>query len=447
MSRNINSKTTTAGYLSGELGESKSASFGSKSRQEWLTFLALWLSPIVYLSVRHGIHGCLFFLVLLAVFDMAKNPRKYLHGFDEPWIKPLLLALVSIFLATAVTQTLRLKLHWPSFDGPSRILLAALVFCFLRTQAVSFAKVLEVGLPLGLLALFLAIRLYPDTNPNWEGRYATYFVDPNSLGSQSLILTVLCLSSIRLFGKEAQWLLVLKVIGVAIGIHITIHAQSRGGWLAIPPLLLLWVILYFVQTKETRAIKYGLPIVLLCAAIAALVLGYEYSTIISGRVNYAYEDITNWLTGTNLEGAAGRRLSIWRISLALAQDSPWFGYGETGFNDILSNHPLNTSANHSAVDTLIAAGPHSDILAKLLSMGLIGVLAYLATLAVPWAFFWARRADARVNVQAASHLGMYFVTGVFICGIANEMLSLKYLCSFYGLMIAGLASDITKRIE
>lgn len=434
-------------FFSAELGEPKSASLSRRSRLEWLTFLVLLFSPIVYLSVRHGIHVCLFFLVLLAAFDLAKNPTNYRQGLSEPWIKPLLFAFGGLFLATAITQTLRLKLHWPSFDGPSRILIAALVFCFLRTRTISFGRVLEVGLPLGLLAVYLAIRLYPDTSALWGGRYATRFVDPNSLGSQSLILTLLCLFSIGLFGKEKPWLLLLKVFGITTGIYITINAQSRGGWLAIPPLLILWLILQFSRAKERGPINYLLFTIIFCAVIMAMVVGYECSEIISNRVNSAYEDIANWLSGKNLESAVGIRLSMWKISLALAQDSPWFGYGETGFKELLSNHPLNISTYRSAVDTLAAAGPHSDILAKLLSMGLIGLFAYFATLAVPWAFFWTRHRDAHAGTRAASHLGMYFVTGVFICGLANEMLSLKYLCSFYGLMIAGLASDIAKRVK
>ena len=432
--------------------DSKSTSHRAESRLEGLTFFALLLSPIVYLSVRHGIHAGLYFLAMLAVFHLAKNPASYRQALTEPWIKRLLLAFAGLFLATAVTQALSLKLYWPSFDGPSKILVAALIFLFLRTRAVAFGRVLEVGLPLGLLAVYLAIRLNSDTSAAWDGpyatgRYGTRFVDPNSLGSQILILTMLCLFSIGLFGKEKPWLLLLKVIGVVIGIHIAIHAQSRGAWLAIPPLLILWPILYFSRTKEAARAKYLVPTIIVCAAIAAMVLGYEYSTIISSRGNFAYENVTDWLTGKNLDSPIGLRLSIWKISLDLAQESPWIGYGEAGLKALLSNHPLNIPANRSAIDTLAFAGAHSDILAKLLSMGLIGLFAYFATMAVPWIYFWTRRGDANVGVRAASHLGMYFITGVFVCGLTNEMLSLKYLCSFFGLMIAGLASDVAKRVK
>ena len=412
-------------------------------RRQWLVYSALLLAPIGFLSVRHSIEAAVFLLTMLAAFDLAKNPVDYRLALGEPGIKTLLLAFAALFLATAVTQAIRLQLYWPAFDGPSRILLAALVFLFLRTRTVAFARILELGLPLGLLAVYLAIRLYPDTSAAWGGRFATRFVDPNSLGSQSLILTMLCLFSIRLPGKEAPWLLLLKIVGIAAGITVAIHAESRGGWLAIPPLLALWLVLYFSGSNERRAWLF--PVVLLAIAVLAMVLGYEYSPIIAERINLAHRDIGDWFSGRNLDSAVGIRLSMWKISLFLAQGSPWFGYGEIDLKPLLAGSPFAVPAYRSAIDLLGSAGPHSDALAKLLTMGVIGLSAFIATLAIPWTYFWRRRRDARPVARAASHLGLYFVTGVFVCGLANELLSLKYLCSFYGLMIAGLGSDIAKR--
>jgi hypothetical protein len=37
---------------------------------------------------------------------------------------------------------------------------------------------------------------------------------------------------------------------------------------------------------------------------------------------------------------------------------------------------------------------------------------------------------------------MYYITGVFIAGLSNEQLSLKYLCTFYGLMTATLLAQV-----
>jgi hypothetical protein len=39
-------------------------------------------------------------------------------------------------------------------------------------------------------------------------------------------------------------------------------------------------------------------------------------------------------------------------------------------------------------------------------------------------------------------MGMYYITGVFIAGLSNEQLSLKYLCTFYGLMTVTLLAQV-----
>ena len=417
-----------------------------------VTLVILLLAPVVYLSVRHGIHACLFVLALLAIFHWLTNSAPYREALADPWGTRLLFAFAGLLLATLMTQALNRSLYLPSFDGPSKIFLAVLVFLFLRTRAISFARVLEFSLPIGLLAIYLVILLYPETSTQWDGpfatgRFATRFVDPNSLGGQSLILTVLCIFSIGLFGREKPWLLLLKLIGIVIGIHIVLNAQSRGSWLAIPPLLILWLILCFSRSNISRPIQVMVPAAIFLGVIAAMALGYENSTILSSRGNFAFENIVDWQQGKNLDSPIGIRLSIWKIGLALVHESPWIGFGENGFKSLLLNHPLNVPANRSAIDTLNFAGAHSDILAKLLSMGAIGLIAYLATMFIPWIYFWTQRAHAHADTRAAAHLGLYFITGVFVCGLTNEMLSLKYLCSFYGLMIAGLAADVTRRVK
>ena len=109
---------------------------------------------------------------------------------------------------------------------------------------------------------------------------------------------------------------------------------------------------------------------------------------------------------------------------------------------ILQNSSYNSVANEIAIKTMALTGPHSDILSKLLSSGLIGLVAYLAVLWIPFYFFWNNRNAALANNKKAARIGMCYVVGVFIAGLSNEQLSLKYLCSFYGLIIATLLAQV-----
>jgi O-antigen ligase len=140
---------------------------------------------------------------------------------------------------------------------------------------------------------------------------------------------------------------------------------------------------------------------------------------------------------------AGTRLSIWKFSFQFASESLLFGYGEEkNMMQILSNSPLNIPANEIAINTMALTGPHSDILSKLLSSGLFGLIAYLCLLFVPFYFFYVHRNSLLADKKRAARMGMYYITGVFIAGLSNEQLSLKYLCTFYGLMTATLLAQV-----
>jgi O-antigen ligase len=178
------------------------------------------------------------------------------------------------------------------------------------------------------------------------------------------------------------------------------------------------------------------------ASIILFYLAFYFSDAVSSRVISGYYEIRNWFTGENLDSSAGTRLSIWKFSVQFASESLLFGYGEEkNMMQLLSNSPLNIPANESAINTMVLTGPHSDILSKLLSSGLFGLFAYLCLLFVPFYFFYTHRNSLLADKKRAARMGMYYITGVFIAGLSNEQLSLKYLCTFNGLMMATLLAQ------
>ena len=61
---------------------------------------------------------------------------------------------------------------------------------------------------------------------------------------------------------------------------------------------------------------------------------------------------------------------------------------------------------------------------------------------MPFYFFYTHRNSLLVDKKRAARTGLYYITGVFIAGLSNEQLSLKYLCTFYGLMTATLLAQV-----
>jgi O-antigen ligase len=309
---------------------------------------------------------------------------------------------------------------------------------YLRHLQISLIRILEVAIPLGLIVVLTVLILHPVTY--WGTRFATYFVDPNTLGSQTFILAIITLLSLRFSSGKGVYLVALKIIGSIAGIYVAIHAGSRGGWISAPFILFMLILVLLSEANhlqgEQRRKKIGQIMLFLALAFIATLALFASSDFLLTRVSDGYNEIRNWLTGESIDSSAGIRLSMWKISLQLSQNSFLFGYGEKDIASVIKGSAVDIPINSVAIHDLVQSGPHSDILSKLLSIGVVGLFAYFALLAVPFFICFAKRCAGSVDVRQASQTAIYYITGVLICGLSNEQLSLKYLCSFYGLMIA-----------
>lgn len=414
-----------------------------------LTVLSVIVFPLVYLSVRHAVHVSLFLLVGISIiYWLRYSQTKFIH-MNEATTWLALAGFCSIFISTALAQVIRGEFHIQSFDGPSRIFLAAAVFLYLRTRPLSYIKLLEFALPLGLILLIVAVQDYATRYSWWGNRYSTYFVDPNTLGSQTLLLGLMCFFLIKHAGQNIL-ITLLKVIGGATGLYISVYAGSRGGWLALPFLSLLWLILTFQSDRHNNQLsnkqRYTKLINRVLLLSIPVVVSYFTISNISMRLLEAQNDINQWLARVDLNSSAGTRLAMWEISLLqLAPLGGFSGIGDiASIAKVVAQLELDPIKYKEAIYNLSVNGPHSDFLDNLLRNGYIGAIAYITTIAAPWIIFWKNRLSSNLNKRAAAHAGLYFLTGIFFCGLANGMITLKYTCSFYGLILACLLAEVLR---
>jgi O-antigen ligase len=413
------------------------------SNLDWFVILCVFMFPVTFLTVRHGVHVSLFALALLALYHFwsSKPPR---IQFSFPFDALILLAFAGLFISVLLSQVFRGAIHFAAFDGPSRVLIAGIVFLLIRQLNISYIKVLSIAIPVGLICVFLSVQLNPGAY--WGERYAIYFVDPNTLGSQTFILGLLSFLMIGRSGKSIP-LIALQVLGGLLGLYVSVGSGSRGGWLTAPFILLLILFLRvgdIAHAGQSQRQKMWLQTFAAFIAIGfVFLIGFYFSEKLSTRIISGYFEILNWFTGANLDTSAGTRLSMWKFSFQFANESLLFGYGEEkNMMQVLQNSPLNIAANETAINTMALTGPHSDILSKLLSAGLFGLGAYLSLLLVPFSIFWKYRNASDSNIKQAARIGLFYITGILIAGLSNEQLSLKYLCTFYGLMIAVLLAQV-----
>jgi O-antigen ligase len=406
--------------------------------------------PLMYLSVRHAVNAILFLFVLLSILDWAKYRTYDLIKKNQISIWLAILGFSSLILSTAITQLIRGDFHIQSFDGPSRIFLAGVVFLYLLTHPISSIKLFELTLPAGLILLLVAMQYLGSASNFYNPRYATYFTDPNTLGSQTLILGLMCFFLVTEI-RQNRFLTILKLMGGAIGLFISIYAGSRGAWIALLPLLILWIILTNqTDSYENKTSKKQLilkPAIILLFIGLGLTLSHLYVPAISLRILDASNDISKLLTNVDFNTSIGTRLAMWEISLfQLAPVGGFSGIGDmSSIAATVTQLQLDPIEYKEAIFNLSYAGPHSDFLENLLRMGYIGAIAYIIMIVIPCIIFWKNRLNNDLDRRLAAHAGLYFITGIFFCGLSNGMLVHKYTCSFYGLIIACLLADILRQ--
>jgi O-antigen ligase len=403
---------------------------------DFLVVAALAGYVVLFLAVRRATNACFFILVLLALLYLAQQRAAFAAAWRLKGSRTLVAALGSVFAAALAAQLLRGEFDHVDLDGPSRFLLAGLLLLFLTAKRVQFVRIFAAVLPLATLAALVAVLLHTDKVNRWNGRFATSFVDPNTLGSYAVILTFLMLLTVASSGERSQWRRAVPWLGLAAGLLLTIFAASRGAWLAIPPLAALWLYLKW-KRGPARLAWQGLAVF----GIVALVAISVPDVILRGMAGS--HEVRSWLDGANLTTPAGQRLSVWQLGLNLFAASPLAGYGSSAVPMAqLARPELVAAAAPEIVEVLVQGGPHNDLLTLSLSHGVFGIVAFAALLFVPVAFFWRRRSTATGDARLACELGICLVAGVLVCGLTNEMLSLKYLASFYGLTVAGLAAQV-----
>jgi O-antigen ligase len=404
----------------------------------WLdTFLLVVLasSIIGFLSLRGCTNASLLLLLLPALTHLrpAYSSLRADGNLGPAHLVALTLALPVLVLA--ISQTLRQDLIVKAYDGPVRMLIAIPLMYFLYFKRVDFARLLGVVAPLAVFILVAEIYLNPQPVERWGGRFATYSVDTDMFGVYTLVLASFCLFSIDTRGGlSKKSLQALQISGLVAGMYLFIGSQTRASAMALPFLLLLWLLVQ--RAHRNGRMMAALSVMTLVGLGLILTLNPDALH----RLSDGYREVSGWLDGSNRDSSAGLRLTFWQMSWEFFWRSPWFGYGDTGFRAYL-NEPWITSFASPEARAEIFAGPHNEVLANMLRSGFLGGVSVVFLFFAPFTVFWQRRHSPDARVAHACRLGLAYLLCMIICSIGFEVFTLKYTASFYGMIIAGLAAQ------
>lgn len=389
--------------------------------------------PLFFLTIKGWTNTLLFALViasLIYVHDIRAFLKKRPLGVECFLV---MAALASGVVAVVLAQTFRGEYALNELDGPARMLAAVPVFLMLLARKINFVQVFQYVCPASLFIIAFAVFFFPVLRA--DERIATYFVDPITLGNYALVLGFMSFFGINSLGKDRAWLVLMKTGGLACAIAVSLWSQSRSGWLMIPVLLIMW----FIAERKRFTLAQGIAVT--TGTLGIVFSAYLALDFVQHRVQQAFGDVADWWSEDQPDTSVGFRLTMWQLALILFFRNPLSGYGDQGYLPLLESDAELIAVASLAARTTMQTGPHNEILAGMLQSGIFGLVSKLLLFFVPMYVFARRIRSSDQSVRSASLLGLCLVNGLFISGFFGEQVFyLKFLSSFYGLMIASLCA-------
>ncbi len=412
-----------------------------KADSKWLDvpFVILLISSLSFFLILRGwTNTTLYILLALSLLFFPKTLR---YVYRQPFSKrliPVIIILSLPVLAIVLSQAGRGDWLIKAYDGPSRMFFSIFILLFFAYKRVNFSRLIAICAPLTLFFTMLSVYRHPEVIAQW-GRYATTFVDPNAFGTYMVIFTGFCLFNIDPSMKTKKTWLIYQLAGLLTGIYLLFGSSTRGSWLALPVILIMWLYL----NRQKLSLQFTAVFILLIL-FSAPVISYLFPHV-GDRISSTLVDINNWFDHRNLDTSSGLRLSMWKISWQLFLHHPFWGYGDKGYIGFLNEPWFSSSASAMAKETIICCGPHNELLSNTLRYGIVGSIAVICLFLVPLILFVRHCNHCDPDIAHASRLGLVYIICLTICSITMEVFNLKYTSTFYGLMIAGLFAQIIPR--
>lgn len=391
--------------------------------------------PILLFTIKGGMNTLFFLLVALSLFTIFKSGRVHPKYFDGNAIA-FVLAMSSGIAAIFLSQAYHGEFNPHPYDAASRLLLAIPIYLALRNSNTRTLSSFQYGLPLGAIAALLVVWLMQGHYIATE-RASTAFMHPIFFGDLALMLGFLSLFSINWLNQDSKSVIALKTFGCLAGIYVSIISQSRGGWIAIPILLAVWLVL---QNRKRHFIKlsYAFPLLLL-----SLLASYYFVDIVQQRIDQIFYDLADFSNG-QADTSVGQRLQLWKAALYLYGNNPVFGVGPDGFANSMTALSQTGFITQEAAQ-LGKGEVHSQILANLVELGIPGLLSILSIYFVPLFIFIRSTKSSSNTRRTAGMMGVCLTLGFFIFGLTVETFNIKMIVSFYSLTLAVLLATATHR--
>jgi O-antigen ligase len=343
------------------------------------------------------------------LFYVAKRPALSLSTED----KAIAGVLIAYFLVSLLS-ILYLQNNPKSLDQSVRSLLAVPILLWMLHTPYTIAA-LWSGVALGVSSS-VGIAIWQLHGLGYDR--AEGYLNIIHFGNIALIFGVFCLGGLfwaRTRGRKAWWWRAAFVLGIACSLYSVVASGSRGSWVAIPPIALLFCVAFIERRNAWQSITAG-------AIVAVIVAGLFLmpDSRLKTRYDAAVSDIVLFMQKDEADTSIGARFVMWDGAIENIAKKPWLGWNEQAYADELKR--MVTTGEVDEVALKFSDNLHNNYLQAWAFQGVPGLLALLALYLVPLVAFCRRLRDADITVRVLAFCGSSLVAGYVFFGLTQVIL-------------------------
>jgi len=398
-----------------------------------LAVLGMTVLPAFMLSVHSAAFVAFLMLLVSALWSMLVGHAELTARVRALWREHRWLILAMAAMPTAMLISSLLNPAAPRgvpFAYGRLWLFGFALFALLQLRPAQLQNVqwgCVAGAFASLVWAFVELR---GGRPDTVGAYSNTI----PFGNVSLLLGLFSLISIG-WARDDRWpLIVLRLAAGGAGLYTSYLSQSRGGWIAIPVLLLIAV----ATLRHVSWKKRASALLVFFALLAAVCVS---SSIVRTRFDQAVNDIHAYEAG-QANSSIGVRFQLWKAASLMLLRHPLAGVGRGAFH---ANLQALRAEGVITDDAAALEHAHNEFLYNGATLGVLGIGALLALYLVPAAYFLrAALCDDRI-LRTTGAMGLTLCVGFMLFGLTEVMLIIAQTVVFYSVMVAVFTAHIHRR--
>lgn len=340
---------------------------------------------------------------------------------------------------------------WSAIDGAggveaavaaSRFALVPVGFAVVRGSArVDLRPAIWLGAVAGSIAagtMAIAMLLFAGM-----GR-PTSAANPIHFGEMALLLGFVAVVTRGLAVGNARRIARWTLFAVAMALIAAVLSQSRGGWIAVPAIVIV-ALVHHHRSPSARRLRYLGALVLVLTPVTVIAVNANDQAALRA-MDRGVSEMVDYVVNHGQPEAAGAtsvgaRFEMWRSAIAGFRVSPVLGVGWGNMDERFAE---DVAAGVRAARIGEHAHPHNQYISHLGSGGVVGLVTLLALLATPtWICGRAMRSPV-CDRRALGAAGLLVTLGYALFALTDSVFETASPLVFFVVSVGTVIAQIDR---